>query len=113
MTSYEFGEIVLVPFPFTDQTAAKKRPAVVVSSPAYNRQRADIILVAITSQVRASPTVGEVPITKWKEAGLAVPGVIKPVISTLKKQLVIKKLGRLEGEDRQAMLQVLRTILGE
>jgi mRNA interferase MazF len=29
-----FGDVVLVPFPFTDQTAAKKRPAVVISSDA-------------------------------------------------------------------------------
>jgi hypothetical protein len=28
MTDYKFGVIVLVPFPFTDQTATKKRPAV-------------------------------------------------------------------------------------
>ncbi|MEH2305953.1 hypothetical protein [Nostoc sp.] len=32
MTNYEFGDVVLVPFPFTDQTTTKKRPAVVVSS---------------------------------------------------------------------------------
>jgi mRNA interferase MazF len=30
-TAYKFGDVVLVPFPFTDQTATKKRPAVVVS----------------------------------------------------------------------------------
>jgi mRNA interferase MazF len=30
--SFEFGDVVLVPFPFTDQTTSKKRPAVVVSS---------------------------------------------------------------------------------
>jgi len=54
MTSDELGEIVLVPFPFTDQTATRKRSAVVVSSPAYNRQRADIILLAITSHQYSS-----------------------------------------------------------
>jgi mRNA interferase MazF len=32
MIDYKFGDIVLVPFPFTDQTTAKKRPAVIVSS---------------------------------------------------------------------------------
>lgn len=34
MTDYEFGDVVLIPFPFTDQTTAKKRPAVVVSATA-------------------------------------------------------------------------------
>jgi mRNA interferase MazF len=31
MTSYKFGDIILVPFPFTDQTSTKKRPAVLIS----------------------------------------------------------------------------------
>jgi mRNA interferase MazF len=48
MTTYSFGDIILVPFPFTDQSAAKKRPAVVVSSDIYNRQRPDIIIMAVT-----------------------------------------------------------------
>jgi len=34
MTGYEFGGILLVPFPFTDHSTTKKRPAVVVSSAA-------------------------------------------------------------------------------
>jgi mRNA interferase MazF len=40
MPAYGFGDIVLVPFPFTDQSGAKKRPAVIVSSAAYNRRGA-------------------------------------------------------------------------
>ncbi len=32
MISFEFGDVVLVPFPFTDQSTTKKRPAIVVSS---------------------------------------------------------------------------------
>ena len=35
-TGYRFGDLVLVPFPFTDQTGVKKRPAIVVSSDAYH-----------------------------------------------------------------------------
>jgi len=49
-----FGDVIVVPFPFTDQTSIKRRPAVVVSSEAYNRERPDIILMAITSQLRNS-----------------------------------------------------------
>ena len=47
-----FGDVIVVPFPFTDQSAIKKRPAVVVSSESYHRDRPDLILMAITSQVR-------------------------------------------------------------
>ena len=39
MTGYEFGDVVLVPFPFTDQSAIKRRPAIVISSAAYHRAR--------------------------------------------------------------------------
>lgn len=54
MTAFEFGDIVLVPFPFTDQSATKQRPAVVVSSSAYHRQRPDLIIMAVTSQQRST-----------------------------------------------------------
>lgn len=53
MTRFEYGDVVLVPFPFTDQSTSKKRPAVVVSSAAYNAERPDVIIIAVTSQVRA------------------------------------------------------------
>jgi mRNA interferase MazF len=46
---FEFGSVVLVPFPFTSQTASKKRPAVVVSNRAYSEARPDLIVMAITS----------------------------------------------------------------
>ncbi len=62
-TIYSFGDVVLVPFPFTDQTAAKKRPAVVVSSDAYNKARPDVIVMAITGHVSGYPRIGEVVIS--------------------------------------------------
>jgi mRNA interferase MazF len=70
MTRFEFGDIVLVPFPFTDQSATKKRPAVVISSAAYNAERPDLIIMAVTSQIRPTSTIGEVAIQGWQSAGL-------------------------------------------
>jgi mRNA interferase MazF len=49
MTNSEFGDIILVPFPFTDQSTSKKRPAVVISSNHYNTERPDLIIMAVTS----------------------------------------------------------------
>ena len=70
---YHFGDVIVVPFPFTDQTTTKKRPAVVVSSEAYHRERPDLILMAITSQIHPAPTVGEVAVVHWQAAGLLKP----------------------------------------
>ena len=70
MTDYKFGDVVLVTFPFSDRTSTKKRPAVVVSSPAYHQSRPDLILMAITSQAIMSPRSGEVIIHDWQAAGL-------------------------------------------
>ena len=111
-TTYKFGDIILVPFPFTDQTTSKKRPAVLISSRVYNAERPDIIIMAITSQVRNIGKTGETAISDWQEAGLLKPSTIKPVITTIEKDLVLKKLGYLSDNDRQSLHEILLTIIG-
>ena len=110
-TSFEFGDIVLVPFPFTDQTAVKKRPAVVISSELYHRQRIDLIIMAITSQFHPAG-LGDTVITQWPEAGLLKPSLIKPVITTSERRLVLRKLGGLQEHDRQTLRKILATFIG-
>lgn len=51
MTPCNFGDDVLVGFPFTNLQAIKQRPAVVISGSGYQQNRADVILMAITSQI--------------------------------------------------------------
>ena len=99
----EFGDVILVPFPFTSQAASKQRPAVVVSSCAYGREHPDIALMAITSQLRPTPQLGEVWLERWRDAGLIKPSAVKPVLATLEQGLVIRTLGRLADEDQQAL----------
>jgi mRNA interferase MazF len=109
---YSFGDVIVVPFPFTDQSATKKRPAVVVSSAAYHRERPDLILMAVTSQLRPVPTVGEAAIVHWQAAGLLKPSVIKPLLTTIEARLVLRQLGRLHADDLAALRQVLAAVLG-
>ena len=112
MTGFKFGDIVLVPFPFTNQSAAKKRPAVVISSDTYQRERPDLIIMAVTSQVRTALTVGEIIVSDWQGAGLLKPSAIKPVIATIEKPLVIKTLGRLKNDDQAALRSAIGKIVG-
>ena len=112
-TGSRFGDIVLVPFPFTDQTGIKKRPAVVVSSDAYHQKRIDVVVMALSSRVlRPADAVGEVLTAEWQEAGLPKPSVIKPVFATIERGLILKKVGELQEQDRQALRSALPQILG-
>jgi len=112
MIGYEFGDLVLVPFPFTDQSAVKRRPAVVISSAAYHRARPDLLIMAVTIQQPAVLSVGEVQLHDWQGAGLIKPSVLKPVLTTIEPTLILKKLGRLTATDQAALRQALLTILG-
>jgi mRNA interferase MazF len=109
---FEFGTVVLVPFPFTNLAASKRRPAVVVSNSAYDAIRGDVIVMAVTSQIRADPALREVPVVEWQDAGLLKPSVVKPVIATLEGSLVLRKLGVLERGDQAALRAGLQRILG-
>ena len=111
MNALTFGDVVLVPFPFTDQTTSKKRPAVVVSSGVLHRESIDLVVMAVTSQPRAASSL-EVPVTRWKEAGLLRPSVIKPVLATLARSLILKKLGSLHPPDRRALVTTLAALIG-
>jgi mRNA interferase MazF len=106
-----FGDIILVPFPFTDQSSSKKRPAVIVSTARYNAERADFIIMAITSQIREQSQFGDAVVVEWEAAGLLKPSAIKPVIATIEQSLTIKQLGRLDDNDMASLRQVLGDII--
>ena len=112
MTNFKFGDIILVPFPFTDQSNTKKRPAVIISSHAYNTKRPDVIIMAVTPQIKPSPIIGEVIIQDWKDAGLLKPSAIKPVMTTVEKKLIIKKMGPLKSNDLTELQESIKIILG-
>jgi len=112
MTHYKKGEIVLVPFPFSDRSKMKKRPAVVISSDDYNKQSYDIIIMAITSRISKKPQTGECIITDWNRCGLLKPSVIKPAVTTIENTIVIRTLGTLSTNDNNSVNETIRLLLG-
>ena len=111
MIVYEKGDVILVPFPFSNQTTIKKRPAVIISSNAYNEISSDIIIMAVTSQTEKTIGIGECLIQDWQDAGLLNPSAIKPAISTIEQMLVLKKLGRLSHQDLTTLDAILEELL--
>jgi mRNA interferase MazF len=109
---FGFGDVLLVPFPFADQSGIKKRPAVVVSSSGYNANRRDVLIMAITSQVRVPLGFGEAMVADWQAAGLIKPSVFKPVLTTLEQGLAVRVMGQLSTADLRTLREVIAKALG-
>lgn len=112
MTMPEFGDVVLVAFPFTDLQTLKRRPAVVVSSANFNDQGRDVILMAVTSNLHQPAMFGDLTINDWEIAGLLKPSMLKPLLATLHVSLVRATLGRLATADSLGLQRTLSSILG-
>jgi mRNA interferase MazF len=105
---YEFGDVILVPFPYTNQTSTKQRPAVVVSNRSYNRSRPDVVAMAVTSVI----TPGEVPVGDWQRAGLLKPSIFKPLFATFENSLIRRRLGVLADNDKTVLRKLIHSVLG-
>ena len=112
MTVLKRGMVVLVPFPFSDFSGTKQRPALVVSTDTYNAAGPDVLIVQITSRVSAPPRPGDHLILQWQKAGLLVPALLGIRLTTLEATQIIRVMGQLAAEDLTAASEGLRLALG-
>jgi mRNA interferase MazF len=96
---YEQWAVVVVPFPFTDRAATRRRPALVVSRPeALGNRVGQSVLAMITSAVhRAWPL--DTPVRDLAAAGLPAPSVVRMKLFTLDDRLVHRQIGALSSDD--------------
>lgn len=95
-TRFRRGDVVLVPFPFTDLTDVRQRPGVVVSADWFNDSRPDLVLAAVTSRIPASLGSDELLISgpDLAEAGLPSDSIIRAgKLFTIDRSLVRRTLG--------------------
>lgn len=116
MTPSHPGDVVLLPFPFTDLTTTKQRPAVVVSIEAFNARQQDVVVLAITSQI--PPTLGpedyRLTSDEQRAAGLPKPSIVKCAkLLTIDQRLIRRVLGRLSTHTLHQLRQRLLTLLGQ
>lgn len=111
MTGYEQGDVVLVRFVFSNESGAKRRPVLVVSTEEYHQGRQEMIVAAITSNVdHLLP--GDHLVQDWQAAGLLYPSVVTGIVRTVKQSMIHRRLGALSGTDLQAVQAQLRRALG-
>jgi PemK-like, MazF-like toxin of type II toxin-antitoxin system len=108
MASFSKNDVILVRYPFSDLSASKVRPAVVVNAPHVSQ---DLFIVPLTSRT-ASLLPGEFLLTEWRAAGLHVPTAVKRGLYTVHETLIVKTVGRLTHLDTEQLERSLREWLG-
>lgn len=106
-TRYSQGDVVLLPFPFTDLSAAKRRPAVVISPERYNASHQDVVVLAVTSHLTAeSPQDYRLTPEEQRAAGLPKPSLVKiDKVLTLEQTLILRRLGALPNDTVQRLVR--------
>lgn len=106
MPIFNQGDVVRVPFPYTDRATRQHRPALVVSDGAIGENRA-LLWVAMITSADNRPWPGDFVIADLDEAGLPAPSVVRPCkIATIEARHA-EHLGRIPST---AMLTVAGTV---
>ena len=112
MTIYNRGDVVLVNIAFSGSIGYKRRPAVVISTGAFNRAGAKLIVAAITSNVSAPFRPGDMLLSDWNAAGLLKPSAVRGVLATVDRADIIRGLGTLSINDFGGVREGIAYILG-
>ena len=109
MPSFNQGDVIKVPFPYTDRSTRQSRPALVVSAGGIEDAHGLLWVMMITSaENRGWP--GDVPVSNLALAGLPVPSVIRTAKMATIVATDAAKLGRVSPA---VFRQVARRLAGE
>lgn len=108
MKIFKQYDVVVVPFPFTDKLASKRRPAVVLSHRDAVGQGRSILAMVTSSEHDSWPN--DTLILDIETAGLTVPCRIRFKLFTVDHELIIRTLGHLSKKDQMAVQKSLHNV---
>ena len=102
------GDVVVMPFPFSDLSSLVRRPALVIA----NLKGEDIILCQITSKERIDPYQISLTKSNFLNGNLKINSFIKPsIIFTVRKSILLYKIGRLKKEKIKEVEEIICKII--
>jgi mRNA interferase MazF len=105
----DLGDVVVVPFPFVDAAAEKRRPSVILSRQDFNRANGHSVCAMITTAAR-SKWPSDIAIDDFTAAGLQRACVVRWKLFTLPNDIILKRAGALAELDREHVVAAARTI---
>lgn len=107
---YQRGDVVYVPFQYSELSGGKVRPAAIVSSAEFHVAEQLYLVAAITSNLSAS-ALGYL-LKDLASAGLRAPSLVRPVLITLSPDLLGRRVGQLAEDDLRQLDMMLKRALG-
>ena len=104
------GDIVVLPFPFTDKNSTKRRPALVISSQKFNDDNNQSVFAMITT-AKQSSWISDTPIKNSETTGLTANSVVRMKLFTLENQFIFRQIGHLSSDDHLAVSAELKKII--
>ncbi|NJL26915.1 MAG: type II toxin-antitoxin system PemK/MazF family toxin [Thermoanaerobaculia bacterium] len=110
MGTFVKGDVVIAPFPFSDLSAAKKRPALVVATLTGE----DVILCQITSQTTADRYAVALAESDFTTGGLRQLSNVRPNrLFTAESSILLYRAGRITPQKMGQVVAKIREILEE
>lgn len=103
------GDVVVVPFPFVDVAAEKRRPSLVLSNRHFNQSSGHSVCAMITTAGRTRWNT-DIKISDLAAAGLPRSCVVRWKLFTLPNEIILKRAGRLSESDRNGVVDAARSI---
>jgi mRNA interferase MazF len=105
----DLGDIVVVPFPFVDIAAEKRRPSVILSRREFNGSNGHSICAMVTT-AGGTNWPSDIAIADLEAAGLTRPCVVRFKLFTLPNSIILRRAGALAKADRNDVFGAARTI---
>jgi mRNA interferase MazF len=105
-------DVVVVPFPYSERLAEKRRPALVVSSDALASE--GFLWVAMITGAGKQMRAGDVAVVDLHSASLPGPSMVRTSkIATIEPARVLRIVGRLAPRERGSIARTLATFLAK
>ena len=112
MKIYSRFDVVIVPFPFTDSSSSKRRPALIISeSTTFNTLMQKSVMAMITTATH-QPWALDVNITDLTAAGLRTPSIVRMKLFTLDHDLIVRDIGHLTAVDTDKVMKSISELVG-
>ena len=108
---FRAGDVVVVPFPYTDRFAEKRRPALVVSNSAVGSL--GYVWVVMITSARHARNRHDLLIADLKPTGLDAPSLVRPIkIACIEPSRIIRKVGVLSRGEVELACATIQSFIG-